>query len=347
MSVKKIAAAAGVSVATVSRVLHRSGQVTPHTRELVEDAMKELGYSVKDLARVTRSETGVIGLVMPDLSDAFSQQIASGVQEAARREGICVFVCDLCGEDAAAGRYLELLAQANVRGVILAFSAGADDSVRAEQLCALTRRGISVVLIDRDSGQTDFDSVYVDNASGAYEATKLLLDEGHKSIAVIAGSGATKPGRERLEGYCAAYRAAGIPLDRSLIFYSDCTVKGGREQTQAILAEHPEASALLSTDDRMTIGALEALNRAGKQIPRDIAFVGVDGARLLPSLGLPITVVDRPTRELGRYAVDLICRAMVRRAGSAVTRVTLMPELRIRGSEKKLASQELAESGQR
>lgn len=333
MSVKKIAEQAGVSVATVSRVLHRSEQVTPHTRELVEKAMQRLGYTAKDLARGARGQCTLIGLVVPDLRETFFCQMAAGVQRAAAQAGMSVFVCDLGGDDARAPRYLELLTQAGVQGVVLA-PAGADDaSVTAEALQRLGEQDVCVVLADREAARTALDSVSIDNTAGAYAATKLLLDAGRRNIAIIAGPDGTKRGREQLDGYCAAHADAGAALNRGLIFYSDYTVQGGREQAQAVFAEHPETDALFLTDDSITLGALEALHASGRRVPQDVAVVGVDGAGVLPALGLSITVLERPGEEMGRYAVELLQRAIVRRRNAPPTQVTLMPELCVRGSE--------------
>lgn len=333
-SVKKIAEMAQVSVATVSRVMHQSDKVRPEKRRRVEEVMQALGITANDLVRSAKTDAQVVGVVVPDLTNIFFSEVIAGIQDVAKSLDISVFVCNTQEDDQTEIHYLRLLKEAHVRGIIITPASDDDDSVNNEYLHLLNSMKIPIVLLDRDVKYAHYDAVFIDNVRGAYEATHLLLKNGHDRIALIAGPLNTKPGRDRLQGYREAFLAQGKTADETLIFYGDFSIASGRACTSKILEKHPDVTAIFSTNNLMTLGCLDTLTKAHKKIPQNISVIGFDEMVTLEMLGIYLTVVDRPTGEMGRQAMKLLAKAIGRKGSGVPRRVTLMPELKLRGSEK-------------
>ncbi len=337
-SVKLIARKAGVSTATVSRVMHQSDKVRPETCRKVEAAMQELQITPDELVRAKRTNSCVIGIVVPDITNIFFSQIISGIEEVASQNGISLFICNTRESDNQEIHYLRLLNDAQVGGVIITPTSDDDDSVNNEYLNLLGNMKIPIVLVDRDVKYSNYDGVFIDNERGAFEATRLLLQNGHRKIAIISGPNNTMPGRDRLKGYRLAFEAMNVPMDESLVLQGDFSTKSGWELTEKILTERPDITAIFSSNNLMTMGCLGALTKAGIHPPKGMALIGFDDISTLEMLDVQLTVVDRPTVEMGRQAMMLMKKALnaqkAQKKAKAAQRVVLSPELVIRGSEK-------------
>ena len=334
-NVRNIARRAGVSTATVSRVIHKSDSVRPETRRRVEEAMAALGLDPADLVRGTRSGSKVIGVIIPDLSNGFFAEVIAGIEPAAAEQGFSLFICNSRQSDQEEIHFLRLLQKAQVSGIIITPNSDDDDSINNEYLNLLSNMRIPIVLVDRDVKYSNLDGVFIDNRRGAYEATRLLLENGHRRIAAICGPMDTVPGRDRLTGYRDAFAAAGLPVEEELVYYGDFSVESGEAITRSILRRRPDVTAIFPANNLMTLGCLAALTRTGRRIPEEMAVVGFDEGVTLEMLGIALTVVDRSTHEMGRQAMKLLARAMGRKKGDhPAQRVILTPELKIRGSER-------------
>ena len=162
---------------------------------------------------------------------------------------------------------------------------------------------------------------------------KLLLENGHRNIAMISGPLNTVPGRGREEGYRNAFEFMNVPLREELIYEGHFSIQGGREATEMILREHPEVTAIFS-NNHMTIGCLSRLFEEGLKIPEDMAVIGFDDIPILNQLGYEITVVGRPTKEMGHQAVKILAKMMNGKRTDMTRRIILIPKLIIRGSER-------------
>lgn len=184
--------------------------------------------------------------------------------------------------------------------------------------------------------------MFIDNRQGAFEATRLLLKNGHRRIATICGPMDTVPGRDRLGGYRDAFAAAGLRVDENLIISGDFSVASGEEGTRSILKHHPDVTAIFPANNLMTLGCLSVLNKTGRRIPEDIAVVGFDKMEILEMLGISLTVVDRSTREMGRQAMKLLAQLMNHKSRERrpARRIVLTPEVIIQGSERNCRQQE-------
>lgn len=333
-NVREIAARADVSIATVSRVLHQSENVSPETRRRVEGVMEKLGLTAENLVRSAKTDTCIVGVLVPDLSNEFFVEIVQGIEEIAEKAKIDVVICHTHECDRDEIHYLRLLKEIHVCGIIITPVSDDDDNVNNEYLNLLSGMKIPVILIDRDVKHMRYGGVFIDNEEGAFEATKLLLENGHRKIAFIGGPLNTIPGRGRRKGYMDAFAKMKVPLLEDLIFEGDFTRQSGETITEQILENYPEATAVFSANNLMTLGCISALYKANLKIPEDMAVVGFDDIPLLEMLGIRITVVSRPSRRMGQQAMKMMAKMVAGRKQPTPKQIIMMPKLVVRGSER-------------
>jgi len=327
VTIHDVARTAGVSPATVSRVLNAPDTVTADLRERVQASMRELDYRPNNQARnLRRRATTVIGLIISDITNPFFTSMVRGVEDAASAAGYSVVLANADEDLAKEQRYLEVAAAERMAGVLLSPA-----SSTATRIDVLTERGIPIVTIDRRLKSADLDSVMVNNHRAAKEATLHLAAQGCRRIAFVAGRLATTTGASRLAGYRAGLKAAGLPADRDLVTNGAFRLDGGRKATQELLNLPERPDGLFVSNNLMTIGAINALDEAGVRFPDDLCLVGFDDMMPALSLRSAITAVSQPTYEIGRQATQLLLRRV---AGGDFPRerVVLTAELTIRES---------------
>lgn len=333
MSIREIANLAGVSPATVSRVLNGFDNVHPKTREVVQQAVDALGYEAASLVRKSKKKSKLVGLVVPDLDNPFFTEIILGAQSSAEKFGISFFICDTGDNDQKELQYLRRLKESQVSGILIVPVSDDDDSVNNGYLNLLSGMDIPIVLMDRDSRYSNFSGVFSDNQRGTYEATTLLFEKGHRKIGFIAGPINTRPGRERTQGYKEAYAIAKIPLDETLIRHGDFTVQSGYNETMRLLRQRPDITAIFACNNMMLLGCLKALREKEIIVPDEMALVGFDKLPYSEVLDIGLTVVEHAAYEIGQIGMDMLWEAMCGSADVRVRRVMLIPDLKIRGSE--------------
>jgi DNA-binding LacI/PurR family transcriptional regulator len=327
-TLEKVAARAGVSRATVSRVVNGSTRVTPEIRDAVQRAVDELGYMPNLAARsLVTQRTDSIALVVSEpptrvfSDDPFFAGIIRGVSgelEAANRQ----LVLMLAGSEASHERVGRYAAAGHVDGVLVASLHGADPLPGA-----LARKGIPVVCSGRPLGRDQLAYVDMDNLGGAVTAVRHLLDSGRRRIATIAGPQDMNAGIDRLTGYRQALRDSDR---RSIVAVGDFTREGGAVAMRQLLADDPALDAVFVASDMMAIGALRALRHAGRRVPDDVAVVGFDDVENAQYTEPPLTTVRQPTLEMGREMVQLLLRLTAgAQSGGAVV---LPTELVVRDS---------------
>jgi LacI family transcriptional regulator len=267
-----IAAAAGVGLKTVSRVVNGESRVSPETAAKMHEAIVRLGFRRNESARTLRQgHTASIGLVLEDVADPFYSSLTRAVEEVAREHGCLVFTGS-SDEDPARERDVTLAFCArNVDG-LLVVPAGEDHSYLATELAA----GMAAVFVDRPATGIDCDAVLVDNAGGAMRAAEHLLRQGHRRIAYLGDSATIYTARERLRGYREALEAAGMAYDDSLVFRASPTEHGVRMMLDRALGADPPATAVVTGNNRISTAVLRAL--VGR--PRRPALVGFDDSEL-------------------------------------------------------------------
>ncbi|QGU94652.1 substrate-binding domain-containing protein [Clostridium bovifaecis] len=336
VTIKDIAEKAQVSLATVSRVLNNSGFVKEEKRELVLKTIKELNYVPNSVARsLSTSQSNTIGVVIPDVNNPFFGEVIKGIATVADEEDFNIILCDTDENIDKEFKALEMLKKQRVRGIIITPTSDKNE-FNSEYLEALESLGIPIVLIDRDVKYSNFDGVFLDSLNGAFEATDALIKEGHKKIAIIAGPQTSKPGRDRLRGYRKAMIMNKLDIDEKYIFYGDFKLESGYKITKEILKMEDRPTAIFVCNNMMNLGCIKALFEQNINIPGDIALIGFDEIEMLNVLNFKISVVSRPTTEMGRVAMNMLIDRLKDEESTHTKRITLSPKLTLKGSEKLL-----------
>jgi DNA-binding LacI/PurR family transcriptional regulator len=329
-TLEQVARAASVSRATASRVVNGDRRVGGSARTAVESAIRELGYVPNRAARslVTRRSDSV-AVVIPEpasqlFGDPFFPRVLRGISEAldANEMQLVLLMPQARADEARVERYL---AAGHVDGVLLISLHGQDPMPRD-----LLERGIPVVVGGRPPG-LGITYVDVDNRHGAGSAVEHLLHLGRRHVATIAGPQDMPPGADRLAGYHETLAAAGHAPDEQLVEIADFTVDGGRSAMERLLGRAPSLDAVFVASDLMAVGALAALQAAGRTVPEDVAVVGFDDSPLATSTHPALSSVRQPIEEMGREMARLLIRA-IREPGDPPRRLILDTELMVRGS---------------
>lgn len=324
-----VARQAGVSAATVSRVINEPALVNGRTRARVQQVIAEMGYHPSRVARRLRVESGrsnLIGLVIPDIQNPFFADIVRGVEDAAQRHGYAVFLGNADEDLDKERRYLEVMRSEAVDGVILPPSCETDTAA-----AQLVRDGIPVVCVDRRLATVHVDTVMIDNVQGAYEATEHLLAHGHRRVGFISGRLDLSTSRERVQGFRRALEDRGIPMDPELVLSGDGRQESGRELATRLLALPEPPTALVAGNNLMALGALEAIHERGLRIPEQVAIIGYDDTPWARALNPPLTTVRQPGYELGSRAMELLLQRM-EQPDRGTSSVLLHPTLVVRRS---------------
>lgn len=322
-TLQDVAARAGVSLKTASRAVNAEPYVSEQTRDKVLAAAAELGFRLNagasQLARGVTSD--VVGLVTGDLANPFYASLASGAESELREHGLQLTLASSDEDAAREAAIVEEFARRNVRAV-LAVSTAEDQAHYA----TLTLRGIPAVFLDRAPRGVDADAILLENAEGGRDATAHLIAQGHRRIGFLGDFDRLPTFVERLAGYRRALDDAGLELDPTLVRSgAHDTATAARLTAELLEAEHPP-TALFASNNRATIGALQAFARCGGPAP---ALVGFDDFDLAEVLG--VTVVAHDPREMGRQAARAAIRRLDERASTPET-VRMPTRLIPRGS---------------
>ena len=335
ISVKDVAAAASVSVGTVSNVLNRPDRVAAATVARVHEAIDRLGYVRNDAARQLRAgRSRSIGLIVLDSANPFFAEVARGAEERAAREGMAVLVGNSDQSLERESAYLDLFREQRVGGVLLT-----PTDVTASALRRVIDGGIPLVLVDGKLPGGGVPSVAVDDVEGGMLAVQHLLDRGRRRIAFVGGPLTIRQVADRLEGARRALaQTPGAQLE--VIELDALTVLQGRDAGEAIARRPPgeRPDAVFCANDLLAVGVLQGTAILGHvRVPEDIALIGYDDIDFAQAAVVPLTSIRQPARAIGEAAVDLLLEALADGAStaeaSAVSRqARFRPELVARAS---------------
>lgn len=300
-TMRDVSLEAGVSSATVSRVLTGSAEVDPATRERVMAAIAKLDYRPNLVARgLRRQASQVIALVITDVENPFYTAVCRGVEDVAREHGYSVILCNADRDLAKEREYLRVVADQNASGVIMSPA-----SAQRTDITPLVQRRIPVIAVDMPLAEAS-GSVLVDNREAAALATRYLLAAGARRIACITGPGDNATAQDRLEGYRRALQEGAVEADPQLAIYSDYLEGGGYESTLRLLELPERPDGIFVTNNRMVVGAVRALQTRGVRIPEDVNVVGFDELPWSLELHPGLSRVRQPAHEIGRQAARLL-----------------------------------------
>ena len=304
VTIKQVAEVAGVSIATVSRVVNGHSDVSAETREAVERVLRERGYPAGGRRVRTAPATGLIGVMMPVVHPGYFAGILSGTAEALYEHDLRLMLCPTRHSHERETSLLDRLADGEADGAVLVLP---EES--AGELRALAAHGFPFVVVDPRAEVPDgIPVVCAAHSSGATQATRHLLGLGHRRIGVIGGPAAWLATQERLRGYHAALAGAGVLPDTSLVRYSNFKIDGGREEAAALLDLPDPPTAVFAFNDSMAIGAMQEAAARGLRIPGDLSVVGFDDTVEATVVVPALTTVRQPLAELGRTAVSVLLR---------------------------------------
>ncbi|HEV2345403.1 MAG TPA: LacI family DNA-binding transcriptional regulator [Actinocrinis sp.] len=299
-----VAARAGVSKTTVSRVLNGKGELDPATAARVRQVIQELGYVPSAGAvSLARGRTRVLGMLVPSFSWPWIGEVLQGVADAVEEEGYGLLLFSCSKGEESLQRFASQASAKTFDGLLVIEPEGTLDFI-----AGLHRSGLPVVLIDDRGHQPEFPSVATTNRGGAQDAARHLLQLGRKRPIVVAGPEELGCTQERLAGFAEVYAQAGLPLEPWRVVDGDFTFEGGRAEIGRLLrsARHlnaePGFDAVFAHNDLSAAGAIQALREAGLRSPGEVAVVGFDDVPQASHTDPPLTTVHQPLREMGETA---------------------------------------------
>jgi len=301
MTIKDVAARAGVSTQTVSRVLNQRPDVASQTREKVLQAIADLNYRPSEIARSLRlKSTGTIGLIVPDSSNPFFAELGRAIEKTAFENSYSVILCNSDGDLERESFYIEVLVSKQVDGLILV---GTNRSSRKNP--ALDG-SIPVAVVDRDLNGERYDTVLSNSLEGGEKATSYLIALGHERIALIAGPSGLPTSVARLRGYRRALEKHRIHLEKELVVSGDFRYQGGYRAMEKLLKLIPPPTAVFAANDMMAVGAIACIRDYHLRVPEDISVIGFDDIPLASFLNPKLTTIAQPRAEMGRMAVTML-----------------------------------------
>jgi len=322
-TIRDVARAADVSVATVSRTLNGIDSVAVKTRDRVLRVAGELDYVPHSGARaLSTRRTDTIGVLLPDLHGEFFSELIRGIDLAARAQGLHLLLSSSHGDPAEAAAALRAM-RSRVDSIILMLPDSGQDLLAG---AGAGTASVPMVFLGQGASGGAHCALAIDNYAGACAITEHLIATGRKRVAFVTGPATNADAGERLRGYCAAMRRWGLA---ERVLDGDFTEQAGRDAARRIIAgQRPDA--LFCANDMMAIGALEALKEAGFAVPDDIALAGFDDIPIARYVSPPLTTAAVPIAEIGRQALEC-CAAVIARRPTNRQR-TFKPELVVRAS---------------
>ena len=328
VSVKEVAARAGVSVGTVSNVLNWPDRVAEPTRLRVESAIAELGFVRNEAARALRAGwSRSLGLVVLDVANPFFTDVAAGVEAVADSRGMTISLCNSGDDRDREERHLARLAEQRVQGVLIT---PVDDG--SAELRALVRRGVPVVLVDRTAPGRARCSVSVDDVEGGRQVGEHLLERGHRRTAFVGGPLHIRQVADRRRGLTTTLDGAGCEL--AVLETSALSLVEGRAAADRIVGGpgRRRPTAVACANDLLALGLLQGLVAAGVRVPDDVAIVGYDDIAFAAAATVPLTSVRQPRELLGRTAAELLLEEIEAPDRHIHRQVQFSPELVVRAS---------------
>jgi LacI family transcriptional regulator len=328
-TVRDVARLAGVSAMTVSRAVNGQPGVSAETRQRIEAAIAELNYAPSKVANsLISSRTGLIGMIVPDVSNPFFAPVVHGAETTARKAGYRLLLCNSESDLRLERDYISDLVGHRVEGLLVA---PVGDGSRAN-LERLIGGSFPLVLLDRSIEGVDCDSVTLDNLDAARRLVDHLLDVGHTRIAFVTDANDVSTGRQRLAGYRAALAARGIAFDEDLVFHTTADQMGGYRAAQLILALKQRPSVIFTVNNMTAVGVMQALRQANLRVPHDISLVCFDDVPHLAVISPFLTVIDQPAETMAQMAMQLLLERIAGTAGKQPRSITFPGTLIVRES---------------
>lgn len=331
MNIREIAKQAGVSTATVSRVINGNPRVKPELKDKVNSVIKKANYVPNAIARsMNNGITMNLGLVLPDITNPFFPGIARGIEDAASNMGYKVILCNTDNHTETEDSYLRMLRSQRVDGLILVSS-----GIVFEEQFPKVLADIPVVLCDRDPGTGYFSSVITNHHDGVKIALEHLIDLGHRHIAMITGPAISESRMERLRYFKEFLKESGLESPDHRVITGDYQYESGYIAMRQIMNDKA-VTAVFCANDMMAFGAMQAAFEAGLEVPSDLSIVGYDNIPFSNWSRPALTTVSQPTYLLGMTAFEILIERINNKSLSPIQKL-LDPTLVIRQSTAKVS----------
>jgi LacI family transcriptional regulator len=322
-----VAHRAGVSMSTVSHVLNKTRTVAPETIRAVNDAIDELGFIPNILARaLVRARTSTIGVALSAITNIYFGEVVRGMQAECTRSGYFLFLTDTADQPEHQLEVIRALHERRVDGMVLAHIPDPDN--RAVRY--LEKHKVPVIFVDRAiDGQ--FDQVLVENRKAMQSLVTHLTGHGHKRIGLVSGLKGLATSIERIQGYQAGLKAAGLPFEERFLECGESEIDPAYEAVLRLMQLPRPPTAIISANNQMTLGMVRALKAINRRIPKDIAIAAFDDFEWADSFDPTLTALAQPCQEMGIQAIKLLLRR-IKTPQRRPVKIVLEPELRIRHS---------------
>lgn len=326
VTIYDVAKKAGVSIATVSKVINNTGNMRESTRQRVKEVMEELNYYPNVLASALMGKgTKTIGFLVQDISNPFFSQLAKVIEDRVHEKGFNVFISSTDDDEVKEKKYIELMEQKQVDGFIVSSTYKNKDILKN-----LIERDLPLIMLTQDDPELNVSKVSIDDFKGGYEATSHLLQNGHRKIAIIAEK-LSNSSDKRLEGYLSALKTYDVQVNKDLIIRINPSIENGMKSLNMLLklAREYRPTGIFACNEQLAIGVMLAAREHGIQIPNELSLVGFDDTILATTTVPRLTTIAQPIEEMGRKTVDLLIEE-IESGVSKQERVLFNPQLIIR-----------------
>lgn len=322
VTIYDVAREAGVSMATVSRVVNNNPNVKPQTRKKVFEAIERLGYRPNAVARgLASKKTTTVGVVIPDISNSIFSEVARGIEDIANMYHYNIILCNADKKKDKEIRVINTLLEKQVDGLLFMGGAITEDHIQAFKTSS-----VPVVLCATADEQRTIPSVDIDHEQAAFDAVQVLIQNGHREIAMISGTLQDPTnGFARYQGYKKALEDAGIPVREDYVRIGNYRYESGLEVAKYFLELDERPTAIFAATDEMAIGAIHGLQDSGLKVPDDVSVISVDNIRMASMVRPQLTTVAQPMYDIGAVAMRLLTKLMNKETkdASELTQVTL------------------------
>ena len=299
VTIRDVAKEAGVSVATVSRLINKISYISQETEQKIQEVMKRLDYQPNEVARgLAKQKSNTIALIIPDITNPFFPELVIAIEESAKLKGYNLILVNSHDADLKDPHFWKEFQSRYIDGFILA-----SFDFNEEVLNSIERLKIPFVRVDRAADFQSNDSIGVDNYKGAAMAVEHLIEIGCRKIAHISGPASFSPSIDRIRGYKDTI-LKNFPHPEPIIFQGDFSMEGGKQLTLRMMEEHPDIDGIFLANDMMAIGSLKALKILNIQVPADIALIGFDGIKITEMVEPELSTITQPIYNIGVAATN-------------------------------------------
>lgn len=321
-----VAREAGVSIATVSKVINDKGKISQERRKEIFAIIKRLQYQPSVIASaLTGKHTYTLGLLIPDIANPFFAEVARAVENRGEQLGYSVIICSTDNKDDRIERYVSVLKQKRVDGIMI--GTGMENTDILKHLCSV----MPVVVIGREVPEVTVHTVVSDDWDGGAAAAAHLLQLGHRRMAILSENVMISSNRERIRGFKQTLEEAGAWLSDDDVKTCNYRMEDGKRRAAELLGRHDRPTALFCCNDLLAVGALQAAKEAAIDVPSELSIVSFDNTILASVTDPPLTSIAQPMEQLGAIAVDLLLKEFQEQQ-AVKERIALRTELIIRHS---------------